>query len=155
VRNEAYFAWLDRTPKPDHFTHREWMDIRAHVGWPEPPPRWIGGSGPGDSQIESKAWLEWKRARNPRFRCSTSTDGRKAIPAAIRRAVIERDGFVCGICAGTVDPADVHLDHIHPVVLGGLTVTENLRVTHSRCNIRKGAKVAAHGVSDQDGDLVR
>ena len=47
----------------------------------------------------------------------------------------------CGICHGEVKPSDVHLDHIHPFSKGGRTNAENLRVTHSRCNIRKGAKV--------------
>jgi 5-methylcytosine-specific restriction endonuclease McrA len=35
----------------------------------------------------------------------------------------------------------VHIDHIFPLVLGGETTLGNLRVTHSICNIRKGARV--------------
>ena len=57
----------------------------------------------------------------------------------LRRLVIERDGYVCRLCGGPVEPSDVHLDHILPVVRGGRDCESNLQVTHSRCNLRKGA----------------
>jgi 5-methylcytosine-specific restriction endonuclease McrA len=55
--------------------------------------------------------------------------------------VIDRDGYLCGICGGDVEPTDVHLDHIYPYSLGGPTTFNNLRVTHSRCNVKKGARI--------------
>jgi 5-methylcytosine-specific restriction endonuclease McrA len=63
------------------------------------------------------------------------------LPRWLRELVIERDGYLCGICALDVDPLDVHLDHIFPVSKGGDDHPDNLRVTHSICNIKKGAKV--------------
>lgn len=42
--------------------------------------------------------------------------------------------FVC-------DEGDIHIDHILPVSLGGLSELSNLQVTHSWCNLKKGARV--------------
>jgi hypothetical protein len=56
----------------------------------------------------------------------------------LRRRVIARDGLVCGICGGGVEPGDVHLDHIVPFSHGGPTTAENLRVTHRLCNLKRG-----------------
>ena len=56
------------------------------------------------------------------------------------RAVIERDGLMCQICGVDVDADDVHIDHIHPVSLGGRNQLDNLQVAHSFCNLSKGAR---------------
>ncbi len=56
----------------------------------------------------------------------------------LRLIVISRDGLVCGICGGEVAPDDVHIDHIQPVSRGGSNDLDNLQVTHSVCNKRKG-----------------
>jgi 5-methylcytosine-specific restriction endonuclease McrA len=58
-----------------------------------------------------------------------------------RMVIIERDGYVCGICGGDVDLDDVDIDHITPVNHGGPSTPENLRVTHSSCNRRRGNRV--------------
>lgn len=86
--------------------------------------------------LPSRSHLEWHL-----FRGIAPNARRPTIPAWLRGHVIERDGYTCGICHGEVKPSDVHLDHIHPFSKGGRTNAANLRVTHSRCNIRKGAKV--------------
>jgi 5-methylcytosine-specific restriction endonuclease McrA len=44
---------------------------------------------------------------------------------------------MCGICGGSVPEEDVHIDHILPVLLGGRNYDNNLRVTHSVCNLRR------------------
>lgn len=72
---------------------------------------------------------------------SFSEPERVPISVDMRRQVIERDGYVCGICGWLVDPSDAHIDHVQPVRHGGRTTLDNLRVTHSRCNLRKGARV--------------
>lgn len=98
-----------------------------------PPARWLDL---GLAQIESRAWYEWHWERG-----LTPGSRRTKIPAWLRRAVMQRDGLTCGICAESVEPDDVQLDHIIPVSLGGENRLENLRVTHSLCNARKGARV--------------
>lgn len=65
-------------------------------------------------------------------------DLREKIPSRLRRAVLERDGLVCGLCGHDVDEDDVHIDHITPVTRGGRNRLDNLQVAHSLCNIRKG-----------------
>lgn len=102
---------------------------------PSPPPQWITFGdeiGRPLASIPSRAWYEWHRAH---------PDATTDITTALRRAVIGRDGYVCGICGDEVEPPDVHIDHIHPRSRGGKTEPDNLRVTHSLCNMRKGAKV--------------
>lgn len=66
--------------------------------------------------------------------------GRRPLPRTLREQVIARDGYVCGLCGGAVDPTDVHIDHRLPVAWGGSDELNNLQVTHSRCNLRKGAR---------------
>lgn len=92
------------------------------------------------AQLPTRSWPEWhwQRGIDP-------DKVRKPLDPNVRRFVIERDGYVCGICTGPVDPADVHIDHIYPHILGGSDHPDNLRVTHSLCNLRKGAKVDVVG----------
>ncbi len=66
---------------------------------------------------------------------------RKSISYAVRAAVIERDGLVCGICRLDVAPQDVHIDHVRPVSRGGSNAMANLRVTHGVCNMKRGNRV--------------
>lgn len=118
--------------------HRE--RIAELVRRPDPPPRYINLGHPDDpyplAQIESRAWWEWHwaRGRDPE-------KVRTKIPARVRQAVIARDGHTCQLCGGEVEPDDVHLDHIVPWSHGGPDTVKNLRVTHSLCNMKRGALV--------------
>lgn len=106
--------------------------IAELVSLPTPPPRWIKFEL---CQMESRAWYEWHWARgiDPGLR-------REPLPPTLRQRVIDRDGYVCQICKQDVEPGDVHIDHIKPYSKGGRHVLRNLQVTHSTCNLRKGAK---------------
>jgi hypothetical protein len=113
--------------------------IMAEVEQDERPHRYRYFGTPGDprpmARIDSRGWLEWHlhRGQDPHRR--------GGIPPEIRRAVINRDGHVCGICGSAVEPTDVHLDHVIPYSRGGPTTAENLRVTHSKCNLQRGNRV--------------
>ena len=85
--------------------------------------------------LPKRSWLEWHL-----FRGAAPAARRAAIPAHVRDFVLNRDGNVCQICHGEVEPDDIHLDHIHPWSRGGPDTAANLRVTHSTCNLRKGAR---------------
>ena len=61
---------------------------------------------------------------------------RPRIPAALRRQVLARDGYVCQECGAT---EELEMDHIIPVSRGGATTLENLQVMCHDCNQRKGA----------------
>lgn len=121
--------------------HRAWID--EQVSWDIPPERWRG-VGPSEARkpiayIENRAWHEWHWTRGiyPDSR-------REPIPRYVREEVMRRDGLVCQICATEVEPNDVHLDHIKPYSRGGRHTIDNLRVTHSACNIRRGAPADYH-----------
>lgn len=65
------------------------------------------------------------------------------------REVYDRDGWICGICDGAVDPAlafpasgSVSLDHVVPVSHGGPHTRENTRCSHLGCNSKRGNRVA-------------
>jgi 5-methylcytosine-specific restriction endonuclease McrA len=63
------------------------------------------------------------------------TEGRPSIPLAVRRQVMERDGFRCVFC-GSIDA--LSLDHIVRFRDGGPDTVENLRVLCIPCNQERG-----------------
>lgn len=123
----------------DQFPPDRQAEIARLVAAPKPPPKWLA-LGPPDSPrplawIISRAWVEWHWHRG------IDPDGRRdPLPKGRREAVIARDGYVCGICRGAVEPDDVHIDHIKPWSKGGTHALSNLQVAHSVCNMRKGAR---------------
>lgn len=106
--------------------------IRAEVEDDRKPPFWLDL---GLAQVPSRSWYEWhwQRGIDPDAR-------RPTLPKWLRQHVIDRDGYVCQLCGGDVDPGDVHIDHIKPWSKGGEHRSDNLQVTHSLCNMRKAAK---------------
>ena len=76
----------------------------------------------------------------------TSPRKREYISPDIRRAVFERDRYVCQICGNptvTDSPLffDWHpaVDHVIPHAAGGADDPHNLRTTHMKCNFVRGA----------------
>ena len=71
------------------------------------------------------------------------------MPVQTRREVLaawEESDRRCALCGDAVDPDErVAVDHIVPVSRGGSHDLANLRVTHARCNIRRGNTVWEHG----------
>ena len=58
--------------------------------------------------------------------------------------LVERDGWVCGICAEPVDPdlrwphlMSKTIDHVVPIALGGAHAPTNCQIAHLTCNSRK------------------
>jgi len=114
------------------------IDILIDVEQEQKPEQWrpVGHPGPRPlAWLPRRSYLEWHL-----FRGVAPDARRPGISPGLRAAVIARDGLVCGICSGEVEAADVHLDHIKPFSKGGPTTFGNLRVTHSRCNMSKGAR---------------
>lgn len=66
-------------------------------------------------------------------------NGQRAIPLGLRYLVLERDRVCCS-CGRSpaTDSVQLHVDHIEPYSLGGLTVLENLQTLCNGCNIGKG-----------------
>jgi len=66
-----------------------------------------------------------------------------------RMAIFKRDQGLCYLCGGPVkpdarrtDPESLSVDHVIPLSKGGSHSEANLRVTHIRCNLRKGVRLA-------------
>jgi hypothetical protein len=62
---------------------------------------------------------------------------RSCVSKKIKDLVFSRDGRVCRTCGKT---KDLTIDHIKPVILGGLDDLENLTVLCRSCNSKKNAK---------------
>lgn len=61
-----------------------------------------------------------------------------------RNAIFVRDGWICGICGGAVDPElkypdrkSASLDHVVPFTRGGAHTAGNVQCSHLDCNILK------------------
>lgn len=92
---------------------------------------------------------KWKQQDPEGYRVS------KCVWEAVRRARVRgatvgkvdferiqrRDRMRCHICKTKVDRADLHFDHVIPLVAGGEHTEANIAVAHAKCNLRKNAKV--------------
>lgn len=67
--------------------------------------------------------------------------GAPVIERIDRAAIIERDNSTCYLCGDAVATDDIHLDHVIPLAAGGEHSAANIRVTHARCNLSKGARL--------------
>lgn len=60
----------------------------------------------------------------------------------VRRATVwHRDHGICYLCGAPADEARWHLEHVVPLALGGEHSYANVKVSHPRCNLRKGARL--------------
>jgi hypothetical protein len=67
------------------------------------------------------------------------------IPTHLQRWVAQRAGGRCEYCGLSQEgqEARFHIDHVTPVVSGGLAVEENLALACVSCSLRKAAKQTA------------
>jgi hypothetical protein len=71
---------------------------------------------------------------------------RKQPPFELRQRVLDRDGSRCLRCNTR---EDLHMDHIVPVVHGGMTTFENLQTLCGTCNRWKGTDVLSYVQPDE------
>lgn len=62
---------------------------------------------------------------------------RKKLSTRARFEIFKRDQFTCQYCGGTPPSVVLHVDHIHPVSLGGKNDKSNLVTSCSSCNLGK------------------
>jgi rubrerythrin len=62
--------------------------------------------------------------------------GRRALPHALRRHIIERDRS----CRACDSPHELHVDHVIPLAAGGTDDAHNLQVLCATCNCVKGGR---------------
>lgn len=65
--------------------------------------------------------------------------GRGHLPKALRREIMERDGYTCQYCRQPNDPARLTVDHLVPLALGGIDEPTNYVTACQPCNSRKAA----------------
>lgn len=67
---------------------------------------------------------------------------RRLVTKELRKKIMERDNYTCQICGKIMkDGVDIHIDHIIPVSKGGKSVSSNLQVLCSKCNLHKSNKI--------------
>lgn len=86
-----------------------------------------------------RGWSAIFRVARGRLRGAPDQSARKAIPTAVRRAVVARDGNLCAYCGTTFGPFD--LDHVVPVSRGGEDTESNLVVACASCNRSKSDRL--------------
>ena len=80
-------------------------------------------------------WREMHRNKEAARRARVKNAFVERVEASV---LFERDGGLCGICHESLDQ-DYHIDHIIPLVKGGMHSYENTQLAHPTCNLRKGA----------------
>ena len=106
---------------------------------------------PGNRYIETRDEIEAaearERARANAHRGSTlrraRERGARIVEPIDRTKIIRRDRSICHICKTKVEANDIHLDHVIPLARGGDHSEANLAVSHSLCNLSKGARLVA------------
>lgn len=104
--------------------------------------RWARETG----REQGPAWTEERRAAWHERRAQKVSATSERFTSL---EIFERDGWVCGICAGPVDPGRLYpdaespsLDHIQPLSQSGTHTRDNVQCSHLRCNVRKGAQAS-------------
>lgn len=76
----------------------------------------------------------------------SAPDDYMALPGRTRRALLDEalaeHGNVCCICGLRIAPGHESLQHIQPRSKGGITVRENMKPAHKRCNSSLGNKTS-------------
>jgi hypothetical protein len=89
---------------------------------------------------DSFSW-KWDSTDGIRERLLPNRNGRRghrAIPLGLRYQVLQRDRGTCCACGrNRHDDVALHIDHIHPFSLGGMTVLSNLQTLCDECNLGK------------------
>lgn len=108
--------------------------------------RQCGHAFVGLAQTLSCSPLCSNRFRLHKLRDAVSHRRFPKIHAHTRRAILERDGWRCGLCGGAIDralkyphPGSPSVDHIDP---RGEHVPQNWQAAHLACNVQAGDKRA-------------
>lgn len=98
---------------------------------------------PGSVAAPAAARVEAERPRPRRSSART----RDPIPAQLRFSILQRDSFRCRYCGRTANEPGVvlHIDHVVPVVAGGLSVEGNLLTACAVCNLGKATRSVVYG----------
>lgn len=149
-------GWMDHEHSPsDEITEQrlitEARRLIRELG-PVAAKLWGLGDGKGGWLIEE---LRVAVSANGAAMLDTNPQGktRKTLSRSIRERVIARDGLTCAYCRSVLDPEDVTIDHVVPVVRGGTDELTNLAISCRPCNSKKGTKDAVpHETAKGEGE---
>ncbi len=82
---------------------------------------------------------QWREANKDKARAHKKAR-RRAKRTKVKVALLKVQKGRCAYCRAKLQPADMHVDHIHPLSKGGSSDLSNLQLTCSGCNLRKNAK---------------
>jgi 5-methylcytosine-specific restriction endonuclease McrA len=95
--------------------------------------------------VEVMRPLSWGKRRDRCSLCSNLRRNRRSVPLAVRRAVLERDGWRCHLCGKAIRarvfrnrPGDPTVDHLVPYSETGDDDPTNLAAAHHGCNTARG-----------------
>lgn len=75
---------------------------------------------------------------------------RGSISKKLRFEIFKRDNFACQYCGAKPPDVILELDHIVPVVAGGVSEIPNLITSCKNCNLGKGARTLEGKISRDD-----
>lgn len=93
-----------------------------------------------------RVWMAQWRASHRLERCQSKAE-RRALKKALTvervsyKEIWERDKGICYLCGNPVQWEDHHFDHVIPLSRGGPHSKDNIRVTHAKCNLKKGNRI--------------
>lgn len=88
---------------------------------------------------------EWRAANPGKIREAADRRRARVREQAVGRVdyaeILKRDGYWCYLCEQDVAPKDVSYDHVIPLSKGGPHSMDNIRITHWKCNHKKGNRL--------------
>ena len=96
-------------------------------------------NNPEQKRSYSRAWKQRHQAKVQEQRMRYNA---RKVAATIEpvdyAAIYKRDKGICHICHNPVPQSRLHYDHVIPLSKGGAHSMVNIKVSHARCNIKKG-----------------
>lgn len=98
-----------------------------------------------NKELKKKYSENWREQNKDKVK--TYSAKRRALKLSTQVEVVDyatiygRDEGICHLCGQFVEVGDVHMDHVIPLSKGGTHTYDNIKVSHSWCNLRKGAKI--------------
>jgi hypothetical protein len=122
---EKHRRWQAANPEKEHAKHSKWYAANR------------------EKKLEQNRG--WYAAHPEKLREKSSRHRAIERNASIGKVDLEfiwnRANGICYLCGKAIDPSDVHYDHVIHLSKGGSHSNDNLRPTHSRCNVKKSNKI--------------
>jgi 5-methylcytosine-specific restriction endonuclease McrA len=134
-------AWRIANPEQKRTNDASWSDRNRarknamdRVLWHADPERSRQRHARWYANNQHKAKEAWHRRRARKFAAGYERVDLKAL--------LLEHGMICHICKGDIaSRADLHFDHVIPLAKGGPHAASNIRPSHAKCNLSKGARI--------------